>query len=380
MKSFQRHLRTVFSQSNFIQNADKSTKVDRLDNLVSLLTYNYIHRSHTLGDAVRELATTSCQNTRSTIKTKLEILRNHPDSAILDLFGYGYAGIVLGSALYMWKCTPIEVEFNHDLPFDTADIPIRYTDRDGLTTTGFADNKSFRVKNTTKIFPLNSVVFPSYFVENTWYCKNGRIGRCDDPKQLEINTTVMSEALSSIYYKTKHEGGFSNKSIQEFETIVNLEADASNILYDINTYIQTGNFLDLRNRLNVGNIEGNMMTRYVNSLLESPYAILILAILSLVSLLLFIYICFTCFGCHKIMGKRHKVKKHEKMPKENYFLAVFNQNRVDTNLCQLEIDKVKACHNNIRDTLNEINAKLDSYTIVSKLEKSLLVPYNQDKR
>ena len=35
------------------------------------------------------------------------------------------------------------------VPFDTLDVPISYTGPNGEVKTAFADNKSFRIKNST---------------------------------------------------------------------------------------------------------------------------------------------------------------------------------------------------------------------------------------
>lgn len=79
----------IISKDNFINGVEKTRKVDRLDNLLGYLTYNYITRAHSFNVAVRELATKSCENSREIVKNKLKILKDHPNSAVLDLFGKG---------------------------------------------------------------------------------------------------------------------------------------------------------------------------------------------------------------------------------------------------------------------------------------------------
>ena len=51
------------------------------------LAFNYISRAHTQHDAIQQLGELSCQNSRSLILSKIESLKNHPESAVLDLFG-----------------------------------------------------------------------------------------------------------------------------------------------------------------------------------------------------------------------------------------------------------------------------------------------------
>ena len=62
----------------------------------------------------------------------------------------------MGSTVAVWKCQPIEAEFNQDQVEDTQDIPIKYMKGD-TEVTAFADPKSFKIKNTTKIIPSNSI-------------------------------------------------------------------------------------------------------------------------------------------------------------------------------------------------------------------------------
>ena len=73
----------------------------------------------------------------------------------------------------VWKCQPIEAEFNQDQVEDTQDIPIKYMKGD-TEVTAFADPKSFKIKNTTKIIPSNSILHASYLVDNVWWCKVSR--------------------------------------------------------------------------------------------------------------------------------------------------------------------------------------------------------------
>ena len=102
--------------------------------ILGLLTFNYISRANSQVTAIREIAENSCNNARSIVLQKIEILRRHPDSAVLgegyfvsvtfendyatnkifasftkvtineqfcllDLMGPGYAAVVMGSSV-----------------------------------------------------------------------------------------------------------------------------------------------------------------------------------------------------------------------------------------------------------------------------------------
>ena len=66
--------------------------------------------------------------------------------------------MVIGSIAYLWKCINVTVEFNNEFMEDSDDIPIKWTTSDGTIRTGFADNNSFRIRNTSKLYPPNSTI------------------------------------------------------------------------------------------------------------------------------------------------------------------------------------------------------------------------------
>ena len=53
---------------------------------------------------------------------------------------------------------------NHNLNADAEDIPISWTENN-ITKTGFADVKSMKIRNTTKLYPSDSILHPSYYIE-----------------------------------------------------------------------------------------------------------------------------------------------------------------------------------------------------------------------
>ena len=76
--------------------------------------------------------------------------------------------MTLGSSVIIWKCDPVSVEFNQDLEEDSEDIPVKYYSG-GQMITAFADNKSFQLKNSSKMYPQNAVIHPMYYVDGTWW-------------------------------------------------------------------------------------------------------------------------------------------------------------------------------------------------------------------
>ena len=81
-------------------------------------------------------------------------MKNHAQSVIVDIFGIGFSSIVMGSSIFIWRCTPVEVTINGDLEDDYEDIPIRYL-VGTETVTGFVDVGNYQIKNSSKMIPGN---------------------------------------------------------------------------------------------------------------------------------------------------------------------------------------------------------------------------------
>lgn len=102
--------------------------------------------------AIREIASNTCLNSRSHVLNKFDMLKSDGQTALVEIFGPGYASMVLASVIYIWKCHPIEVDIDLTFPHDADDIPIKYL-VGGNVTKGFADNRSYMLKNSTRIYP-----------------------------------------------------------------------------------------------------------------------------------------------------------------------------------------------------------------------------------
>ena len=95
------HIVVILHRGNFIDTVEKSLDLRRTDKLDGLLTFNYISRTGSFTDGVRNIAQNTCLNSRSLILHRLDLLKEHPDSVIQEIFGKGYSGMVLGECLKM---------------------------------------------------------------------------------------------------------------------------------------------------------------------------------------------------------------------------------------------------------------------------------------
>ena len=118
----------------------------------------------------------------------------------------------MGSSVMVWSCSKQNVQFNQDLNMLSDDIPVKY-ESNGQVITAFADPRSFTLKNSSKLYPLNSILSPMYKIQDQWYCNNGRISMCDAPEKFHVDTTAMKEAIESLGKSTKYSGGLSDEQV-----------------------------------------------------------------------------------------------------------------------------------------------------------------------
>ena len=76
----------TWRRESYIRGADFNPYVDRLDNIIGLLSHNWISRTKVFGTAIQEIAMNTCNNGRDVVKNKIEILRNHPQSGNIVFF------------------------------------------------------------------------------------------------------------------------------------------------------------------------------------------------------------------------------------------------------------------------------------------------------
>ena len=48
--------------------------------ILGLLSHNYVSQTKVYSDAIREIALNTCENSRNIVKTKIEMIRRHPES------------------------------------------------------------------------------------------------------------------------------------------------------------------------------------------------------------------------------------------------------------------------------------------------------------
>ena len=369
----------VLDRESFIPNIQHEKTTNRLDNLgkssesqsklcncfitifisVGLITYNYISRGTDFVLAVQEIAKQSCLNTHAIIHQKLESLREHPMSAVLEVFGYGYAAIVKASAVYVWRCIPVQVEINNDLDYDTDDIPVKYKVQ-GEVVTQFADSTTLRLKNNTKKFPSNSVIHPSYRIENVWYCKtNTIIVLCDTPPgKFTIDVSTMRKALDDLHNNTVsfYDGGFNDrKSRAEFSRVYSRATSSDDILFDVTEKVVLKDKRGVRQSLGIPFLEDDIFAVVYGQVFQHPFAIKIMLIIGGIIIGMFLYLGWSCVRIFNVRELRSKATWNgEVFPAINYYNAIFNHRKMDYNINEMNLAELRAEHIELQKEIQHI--------------------------
>ena len=349
----------TYHRNKFLTEIDIERDVDRLDNLLGLLTLNVFQRTSSVTSAIQSVAKNSCLNSRDLLVNKIELLKSHPEAGSLDIFDKGFAAAVFGSGVFVWKCDSIEVQFNDDLEDVSEDIPVVYRSLEGERKTGFVDQKSFILKDNSKMFPKNSIANPMYFVENTWFCKKDKIRPCTTPKKFSINTDVMRKSIGDLYKSTATEGGFSSRATREAEAIqttYHLQQDTADILWGISRKVLSQDVEGLGDTVKIEDYTDSLWTQLSKSVIEHPLAAQSLFITSVIFLSILGYSLWTCRNWSEGKDFRKELPEGHRFSKLNYLWGAVDHNKFQLNMTDTKISILKQEHAAIDEDLKEIEA------------------------
>ncbi len=104
--------------------------------------------------------------------------------SLITIFGRGHLAIKAGGAVYVTRCSPVEV-----LPRSqrncTEEIPVTVNGTDA-----FVDPISYVIKSTGSPIHCNDVAPPRYKVGGNWYCSYPVLKECDDPAMLPVDEVI----------------------------------------------------------------------------------------------------------------------------------------------------------------------------------------------
>lgn len=279
----------------------------------------------------------------------------------------GYDSIVMGSSIIVWKCDPITVELNQNLDYDTVDIPVIWS-QNGIQNIGYADNRSMKLKNSSKIYPKNRILHPSYFINGLWYCRgNGkRIILCESPRQFEVDVSVMKEALDQLHNETVHQGGFNDEASRaEFRKLVHQHSYTMDTMLGFGTKVALKDVDGIEETFGLQTIKEKLLSGLYDQLWKNPFSYKLLAVLG--AIILFIISWF--FKTWNNISKVRKIRKEEdsenpelnvkKFSKYNYFYAVVSHNTMAVNVNARKIEKLEKLNDFLSGELQRVFIRLE---------------------
>jgi hypothetical protein len=160
---------------------DKEGEGD-LTRLESGMSFMQVRASMSMKEKLRQVRGAICVNRRQIAHTRLEATAwaDNPYS-LITIFGRGHLAIKEGGAVYVTRCSPVEV-----VPCShgncTEEIPVTVNGTDA-----FLDPISYVIKIVGSPIHCNDVAPPRYKVGGKWYCSYPELKECHDPEMLPVD-------------------------------------------------------------------------------------------------------------------------------------------------------------------------------------------------
>jgi hypothetical protein len=160
---------------------DKEGEGD-LTRLESGMSFMQVRASMSMKEKLRQVRGTICVNRREIAHMRLEaIARADNPYSLITIFGRGHLAIKAGGAVYVTRCSPLEV-----IPRShrncTEEIPVTVNGTDA-----FVDPISYVIKSAGSPIHCNDVAPPRYKVGGKWYCSYPELKECHDPEMLPVD-------------------------------------------------------------------------------------------------------------------------------------------------------------------------------------------------
>ncbi len=133
-------------------------------------------------EKLRQVRGAICENRRDIARTRLEVVAGEDNPySLISIFGRGHLAIKAGGAVYVTRCSPVEVipRIHSNC---TEEIPITING-----TEAFVDPISYVIKSAGSPIHCNDVAPPRYMVGGMWYCSYPELKECHDPAMLPVD-------------------------------------------------------------------------------------------------------------------------------------------------------------------------------------------------
>jgi hypothetical protein len=160
---------------------DKEGEGD-LTRLESGMSFIQVRASMSMKEKLRQVRGAICVNRRQIAHTRLEAIAGADNHySLITVFGRGHLAIKAGGAVYVTRCSPVEV-----VPRShgncTEEIPVTVNGTDA-----FVDPICYIIKSAGSPIHCNNVAPPRYKVGGKWYCSYPELKECHDPEMLPVD-------------------------------------------------------------------------------------------------------------------------------------------------------------------------------------------------
>ncbi len=178
-----------------------------LTRLESGMSFLQVRASMSMKEKLRQVRGAICVNRREIAHTRLEAIAGADNPySLITIFGRGHLAIKAGGAVYVTRCSPVEV-LTRSHRNCTEEIPVAVNGTDA-----FVDPISYVIKSAGSPIHCNDVAPPQYKVGGKWYCSYPVLKEYHDPAMLPVDevridpVTVNNIILGkSIYTKEQLE-------------------------------------------------------------------------------------------------------------------------------------------------------------------------------
>jgi hypothetical protein len=152
-----------------------------LTRLESGMSFMQVRASMSMKEKLRQVRGAICENRRDIARTRLEAIAGADNPySLISIFGRGHLAIKAGGAVYVTKCSPVEVVPRTHINC-TEEIPVTINGTDA-----FVDPISYVIKSAGSPIHCNDVAPPRYKVGDKWYCSYPELKECHDPAMLPV--------------------------------------------------------------------------------------------------------------------------------------------------------------------------------------------------
>jgi hypothetical protein len=164
---------------------DKEGEGD-LTRLESGMSFMQVRTSMSMKEKLRQVRGAICVNRMEIAQTRLEAIAGADNPySLITIFGRGHLAIKAGGAVYVTRCSPVEVVPRSHRNC-TEEIPVTVNGMDA-----FVDPISYVIKSTGSPIHCNDMAPPRYKVGGKWYCSYPELKECHDLEMLPIDEALI---------------------------------------------------------------------------------------------------------------------------------------------------------------------------------------------